>query len=148
MEFTVKEVKSRSETEKLAGLARQEFQYTVAPYVSHAAFEEFEANLNFALNIDSILWFGAYSGNEPAGMCAYSDDTACILLLFTGQDFRGRGCAGALIQEVIKRCTHKGVRVNAYKDSLGFYLKQGFKTVGALTCSEGIPVYPMFRTCD
>jgi len=147
MNFTVRQAETAEEKNILSELARTEFEVRIAPAVSEEAYSKFETYLKFAENVESIKWFGAYTEDgEPAGICAYSDDTAYLILLFVAEKYQNLGAGGLLVKAAVNAGSHGGLRVNAYKDSVGFYEKQGFKVIGALEYAEGVPVYPMFLT--
>ncbi|WP_026691746.1 GNAT family N-acetyltransferase [Alteribacter aurantiacus] len=86
-------------------------------------------------NFKGTVWLGAYYKGRLVGVCAYRSTKRGILFKrdFVVADYRGKGIYRKLFEERMRRMKKlKPHRIYAYcnKNSLPYYLKQGFKRVG------------------
>jgi len=86
-------------------------------------------------SLDETQFYLAYSGDRAASACMTiaEGDLATLEMVYTEPTFRGRGIAGALIQEALDQLFLQGVQVvtlRAAPLAVGLYQRLGFQRCG------------------
>ncbi|MEM7370565.1 MAG: GNAT family N-acetyltransferase [Bacteroidota bacterium] len=125
------------------------YQEEIAPHnreIGHANFQKFIHPTQFTSRYEqgSVVW-ELFRENQRAAICECKNQH--VFLLFVGKDHRHQGIAKELLTHVKREVIKKGflpyLTLNAAPNSLSFYQKMGFKSLGPEEDKNGIRSTPM-----
>lgn len=131
------------EIKKALELVWNVFQKFEAPDYSFEGVENFRACLRDPSFIGELAFFGAWFGNELAGVIATRSRGQHIALFFVDEKRHRQGIGRQLFETVLEKCPGTVITVNASPYAREVYHHLGFVDIDGELCKDGIRFIPM-----
>lgn len=114
-----------------------------APFCSDEGIENFCKAVCNIDNLTAVTVFGAYSGDDLAGVLAVDYANAHITSFFVDAAFQGRGIGKRLFRHMLGYGGINRVTVNAALYATEIYHRLGFEDAGPSAEKDGVRFTPM-----
>jgi GNAT superfamily N-acetyltransferase len=131
------------EIKKALALVWHVFQKFEAPEYSREGVENFRACLRDPSFIGSLHFFGAWFGNELAGVIATRSQGQHIALFFVDEKRHRQGIGRRLFESVLQKCPGSVITVNSSPYAREAYHHLGFVETDTELSKDGIRFIPM-----
>ena len=129
--------------EEAQGLVWEGFMRFVAPGYAQEGVETFRRLIFSQEFVEKTVFWGAYEGEELAGVIAMNRKGDHVNLFFVREAFQRRGIGRALWLWALGRSGSPVIRLNASPYGVPVYLRLGFTATGGEQVRDGIRYTPM-----
>lgn len=131
------------ETQSALDLAWKVFSEYESPDYTEEGTEEFRKCLNDERYLNGIKYYGAYIGNELAGIIGIRNDTCHICFFFVDGRYHRKGIGTRLFRRVKEDYSGRTITLNSSPYGLPFYRALGFTSADDEQTVNGIRFTPM-----
>lgn len=134
---------ARTERDVAVALALRVFQEFEAPDYSAEGAETFSGSLHDERYLSALCLYGAFLGEELAGMLATRSGGTHIALFFVEGRYHGRGIGRALLRAARRDCPDASMTVHAAPFAVPIYHHLGFHDTAPERTEHGLRFTPM-----
>lgn len=134
---------ARTERDVAVALALRVFQAFEAPDYSAEGAATFSGSLHDERYLSALCLYGAFLGEELAGMLATRSGGTHIALFFVEGRYHGRGIGRALLEAARRDCPGGRLTVHAAPFAVPIYHHLGFHDTDAERTEHGLRFTPM-----